>query len=243
MTRVLSVSDDAKTVKGEKYGVLTGILYLSPADMSGYEVCPKRTPGCTAGCLFTAGYGMYTNVQNSRINRTKWFFEDRETFMEVLVRDIEYLEKKAKRENMEPAVRLNGTSDIAWEKIKVIRNGKSYRNMMKAFPNISFYDYTKILGRKTAMKLPNYHLTFSMSENNEKEVYKALEQGYNVSIVFNISKRDPKPDTWNGYPVVDGDKSDIRFNDPQGGHIIALSAKGKAKHDTTGFVQNLIAVG
>ena len=36
---LLSVGNDAKTVKGEALGFLTGILYLLPSDQSGYQVC------------------------------------------------------------------------------------------------------------------------------------------------------------------------------------------------------------
>ena len=45
-------------------------------------------------------------------------------------------------------------------------------------------------------------------------------------------------DTWRGIPVVDGDKDDLRFTDPKS-HIVKLYAKGAAKKDTTGFVQEV----
>src|SRR4051812_19457599 len=128
--KLLSVSTDAKTVKGEKKGVLTGVLYLAPTTLSGYQVCPNATDGCIAACLYTAGQGVYANVQKSRLNRTRWFFEDRATFMDTLVADIQRLVRKATKEGMIPAVRLNGTSDIAWEKMAVAVNGVQYRNLM-----------------------------------------------------------------------------------------------------------------
>lgn len=240
---LLSIEADAKTKKGEKLGVLTGVLYLAPADESGYEVCPKRSKGCTAACLFTSGRGGMQMVKDSRINKTLWFHENRETFMATIVKDIERLIRKAKREKMIPAVRLNGTSDIAWEKIRVVRDGVEYRNIMLAFPDIQFYDYTKIRGRKTAIALPNYHLTFSLAEDNDKDAFRAIDEGYNVAVVFNMGKRDAKPKFWNNYPVVDGDETDVRFMDPKGGHIVALYAKGDARKDTTGFVRNIIAKG
>ena len=236
--KLLSVSADAKTVKGEKKGVLTGILYLAPAMLSGYQVCPNATDGCMAACLYTAGQGVYANVQKSRLNRTRWFFEDRLSFMEVLVADIQRLVRKATKLGMIPAIRLNGTSDIAWEKMKVAVDGVAYQNLMEAFPDIQFYCYTKILGRKLALSLPNYHLTFSLAENNDFLAQKALEQGYNVAVVMNVKRNTPKPAMWGGYPVVDGDADDIRFNDPNGGHIVALTAKGKAIADKSGFVRS-----
>lgn len=236
--KLLSVSTDAKTVKGEKKGVLTGVLYLAPATLSGYQVCPSATDGCIAACLYTAGQGVYANVQKSRLNRTRWFFEDRASFMEVLVADIQRLVRKANKEGMVPAVRLNGTSDIAWEKFAVTVDGTVHRNLMQAFPEIKFYDYTKVLGRKSALALSNYHLTFSLAENNDAFALKALEEGYNVAVVMAAKRKEAKPATWGGYPVVDGDEDDIRFNDPKGGHIIALFAKGKATKDKTGFVRS-----
>lgn len=235
--KLLSVSTDAKTVKGEKKGVLTGVLYLAPHTLSGYQVCPNATEGCMAACLYTAGQGIYKNVQKSRLNRTRWFFEDRESFMAVLVNDIKRLVRKAKKYGMVPAVRLNGTSDIAWEKFKVTVDGVEYRNLMEVFPEITFYDYTKILGRKLALATPNYHLTFSLAENNDAFALKALEEGYNVAVVMRVKRSQPKPETWGGFPCVDGDSDDIRFNDPKGGHIVALLAKGQALKDKSGFVR------
>lgn len=235
--KLLSVSTDAKTVKGEKKGVLTGVLYLAPHTVSGYQVCPNATDGCIAACLYTAGQGVYANVQKSRINRTRWFFEDRTSFMEVLVADIQRLVRKATKDGMVPAVRLNGTSDIAWEKMAVTVDGVKHRSLMTAFPGIAFYDYTKVLGRKTALALQNYHLTFSLAENNDSFALRALEEGYNVAVVMAAKRKEAKPATWGGYPVVDGDEDDIRFNDPKGGHIVALFAKGRATKDKTGFVR------
>lgn len=236
---LLSVSSDAKTIKGEKRGVLTGVLYLAPHTISGYQVCPSATEGCIAACLYTAGMGIYSNVQTARTNRTKWFFEARAEFMACLVADVQRLVRKADKENMIAAVRLNGTSDIAWEKFKVTVGGTEYRSLMEAFPDVAFYDYTKVLGRKTALALPNYHLTFSLAESNDFLAVKALAEGYNVAVVMRVPRRSaPKPAMWGGYPVVDGDMDDIRFYDPKGGHVVALFPKGKAGKDNTGFVRS-----
>lgn len=235
-SKLLSVENDSKTVKGSKCNVLTGILYLAPHTLSGYQVCPNATEGCKAACLFSAGRGVYQNVQEARINRTRWFFEDRDSFMEVLVKNIQSLYTKASKRGMKAAVRLNGTSDIAWEKIKVFIDGVQFRNVMEAFPDIQFYDYTKILNRKAALKIPNYALTFSLAENNDKQAKQAIDRGFNVSVVMHLRRSEPKPDFWSGYPVIDGDTHDIRFNDGKG-NVVALHAKGKARLDTTGFVR------
>jgi hypothetical protein len=154
--------------------------------------------------------------------------------MTKIVSEIAALAKKAKKNNMVPSIRMNGTSDIAWEKIAVKRDGKVFRNVMEAFPDIQFYDYTKILGRKLALGLPNYHLTFSLSEENDDDAIEALDQGYNVAVVVNIKPKAEKPAMWGGYPAVNGDENDIRFRDPKGGHIVLLTAKGEARKNITG---------
>jgi hypothetical protein len=238
---LLSISADAKTVKGNKVGVMTGILYLAPHNLSGYQVCPKASDGCKAGCLYTAGRGIYSKTQNGRLNKTKYFFNDRQNFMATLVKNIEALVRKAERQNMIAAVRLNGTSDIGWEKIVVNRGGITYRNIMQAFRNVQFYDYTKIVGRKAALAEPNYHLTFSLSENNQADAKIAIETGYNVAVVVNTKRKQVKPKTYSGYPTVNGDENDVRFFDPKGGHIVLLTAKGKARKDTSGFVKDINA--
>lgn len=234
---LLSINADAKTVKGNSRGYLTGVLYLAPYNLSGRQVCPKASEGCAAACLNTAGRGVYDNVQQSRIAKTNRFFENRKAFIAELVRDIEALLRKAARERMIPVVRLNGTSDMPWEKFACVRNGVKYDSIMEAFPEINWYDYTKILNRHKALSLPNYNLTFSLSENNDKEAVKALTQGYNVAVVMDVKRKEAKPTTWGGYPVIDGDETDLRFLDPNGGYIVALFPKGKARKDEMGFVR------
>jgi hypothetical protein len=130
---------------------------------------------------------------------------------------------------------LNGTSDLSFEKYEVIRNGKLFRNIFSAFPEVQFYDYTKILGRKVS-EISNYHLTFSAADGNDIDVTKAVAQGYNVAVVFGIKKTLPMPEDYVGMPVFNGDDSDLRFLDPKG-VVVGLYAKGKAKKDTSGFVK------
>lgn len=232
MFKLLSTANP-KIQKGTKLGYLSFILHLAPADLSGREVCPKRTAGCTAACLNTAGRGgMFkrgenTNViQKARIRKTKLFFEDRETFMEQLEQDINKAIKFAARKGLTPVFRLNGTSDLSWEKYKCKGSDK---NIFEMFDNVQFYDYTKVLGRKVA-DYKNYHLTFSAAESNQADVAKAVAQGMNVTVVF-----DKIPAEYMGKPVFDADETDLRFLDPKG-VILGLKAKGRAKKDTTGFV-------
>jgi len=231
-----------KVLKGMSQGYNTYILHLAPANLSGYETCPKRTDGCTAACLNTAGRGgMFkrgenTNViQQARIRKTKMFFENRVEFMTTLVKDIELGIKQRKKMELVPVFRLNGTSDLSWEKYEVVRNGKLFRNIFTAFPEVQFYDYTKVLGRKVK-EYSNYQLTFSAADGNDSDVLRAMNEGLNVAVVFGIKKTLPMPVDYLNRPVFNGDESDLRFLDPKG-VIVGLYAKGKAKKDTTGFVK------
>jgi len=224
--KLLSLSTDAKTIKGEKIGVLTGILYLAPANVSGYEVCPRRSKGCTDACLYTAGRGVFKSVKNARIKKTKLFFENRDVFLDLLYKDIKALIKKADKNNMTPAVRLNGTSDIEWTRFKI----------MKDFPDVQFYDYTKVLNRLSKSIPNNYHLTFSKNETNDEDCDHALKLGFNVAAVFNTKKGEALPKLYKEHTIYNGDETDVRFKDPKGGYIIGLIAKGNAKKDDTGFV-------
>lgn len=231
-----------KVLKGMSQGYNTYILHLAPANLSGYETCAKRTLGCTDACLNLAGRGgMFkrgenTNViQQARIRKTKMFFENRVEFMTTLVKDIELAIKQSKKMELVPVFRLNGTSDLSWEKYEVVRNGQLFRNIFTAFPEVQFYDYTKVLGRKVK-EYSNYQLTFSAADGNDSDVLKAMNEGLNVAVVFGIKKTLPMPVDYLNRPVFNGDESDLRFLDPKG-VIVGLYAKGKAKKDTTGFVK------
>lgn len=218
--KLLSMSNP-KVVKSQKYNYLTGILHLAPFNLSGYQVCKHASDGCSKACLNTAGRGHMTNIQQARIRKTRLFFAQKDAFLKTLIKDIEKLERKASREGMSCAVRLNGTSDIPWERVRI--DGK---NMFEYFPHLQFYDYTKRPDRKNIPD--NYHLTFSLAEDNDDY---AQTTDLNVAVVFR-----ELPETFWGRPVFDGDDSDLRFLDPPD-HIIGLKAKGKALKDQTGFVR------
>ena len=244
--KLLSIGNP-KVLKGMKQGYMTYILHLAPANLSGYETCAKRTAGCTAACLNTAGRGGMikkgetTNaIQQARIRKTKLFFENRVEFMAQLVKDIELAIKQSTKKNLIPVFRLNGTSDLAWEKYEATVTDKSgrsivFKNIFEAFPFTQFYDYTKILGRKVN-GIANYHLTFSEADGNALDTLNAIRAGMNVATVFGIKKNSPMPEMWNGIKVFNGDDSDLRFLDPKG-VVVGLYAKGKAKKDTSGFVK------
>lgn len=246
--KLLSVGNP-KTLKGMKQGYNTYIMHLAPSTLSGHNTCPKATPGCINACLNTAGRGgMFkkgentNNIQKARIRKTQLFYDNREEFFNLLTKDILLAIKQSEKANLIPVIRLNGTSDISFEKYPVKLGNITYNNIFEAFPNIQFYDYTKILGRKVN-SIPNYHLTFSAADGNDNDVLNAIKQGYNIAVVFNLKKTLPMPEyhIFNGLmkPVYNGDESDLRFLDPDN-HIVGLYAKGKAKKDTSGFVKQPI---
>lgn len=230
MFKLLSTANP-KIQKGTKLGYLTYILHLAPSDLSGKNLCPKATPGCIAACLNTAGRGgMFkrgetTNmIQKARIRKAQYFINDRDGFMKDLYQDIIKAKKFAEKQGLIPVFRLNGTSDLSWEKYTV---GTTDMNLFQLFPTTQFYDYTKVLGRKTA-DIPNYHLTFSRAESNAADIPLAHKAGMNIAVVY-----DEIPEG-----VYSADEHDLRFLDGARG-LIGLKAKGRAKKDYSGFVIRL----
>lgn len=221
---------NSKTKKGEKLGYITYGMHLSPSDKSGYNVCPNASEGCRAACLDTAGRGAMSNVQRARINKTLFFFKDRQAFLDQLWKEVEAGIKRALKKDMIPCFRLNLTSDLPFHVIK--NNGET---ILEAFPEFQFYDYTPDPKRFTAFLsglLPeNYHLTFSRKEDNQSLCESMLASGGNVAAVF----RDALPLRWQGKQVIDGDETDLRFLDPKN-CVVGLVEKGKAKQDESGFV-------
>jgi hypothetical protein len=213
---------NAKTAKSDKAGeYLTAILYLLP-DL---ELCPmSERAGCAVACLNTAGRGAFSNVQESRRKKSQAFKANPIAFVDQLKVDIASHIRFCERRGKKPAVRLNGTSDIDWSKIK----GSDGKNVFSCFPSVQFYDYTKMIKRKS---LDNYHLTASYSETNAKYASMVAASDKNIAVVF----RDRLPKEFLGRPVIDGDKHDLRFLDPPGS-VVGLIAKGSAKRDNSGFV-------
>lgn len=222
---------NTKLLKGGALGYITAGIHFAPASLSGHNVCAGSSAGCRMACLATSGHGRYKRVQEARVIKTQRFYNERETFMAQLIKELGAIVRKAERENLIPAARLNLTSDIAWENITY--QGKT---IFEHFPGVQFYDYSKIIKRvlpnSKARQIPNYHLTFSRSESNQPFVELAVKAGVNVAVVFAGAKL---PETYLGRPVFSGDESDVRFLDPKG-CIVGLTTKGRAKHDKSGFV-------
>ena len=245
-TLLSAENSNPKVRKNLKLNVSTAALHLAPGDMSGHEVCPKRSPGCSAACLHYAGNPAYlTTKTTSRIKKTKLFFSDRNLFMNILALELAKHILKAKGT---PAARLNATSDIVWEKKKFIlweetkaelkKYGIDFNplatDIISLFTSrknpIIYYDYTSIPNRNPP---PHYHLTFSMKEQNMNDTQNAITQGLNVAVVFPDANL---PETFLGLPVIDGDETDYRPADPTP-CIVGLKAKGvKGRADQTGFI-------
>lgn len=227
---------NTKTAKNMGLGYMSMILHLAPSNLSGYNTCPAASAGCKAACLNTAGRGRFESIQLARVQKTLYFVKFKEKFLAQLFKELQALERRSAKAGLKAVVRLNGTSDLPWETMLV--NGL---NVFETFPNIQFYDYTKVLKRLVALSakpIANYSLTFSASENNHADVEQAISLGFNVAMVF-----DAIPSVYLGSEVINGDLHDLRFLDKRGplGYIVGLKAKGQAKKDTSGFVRILLA--
>lgn len=214
--RLLTISNP-KVQKGMAKGYMTAILHLAPAWTSGhYNTCAGHTKECAEGCLFFAGRGAMFKVQQARIKRTLMFYQQRQEFIALLLEDIRIFVEAAIAAGYIPVIRLNGTSDIRWELLGIIDK----------WPDIQFYDYTKLCNRKN---LPaNYHLTFSFSGYNLEDCKQALDNGMSVAVPF----LNTPPAVWLDHKVVDGDADDLRFLG-DGPCIVALKAKGRLRNDPT----------
>ena len=249
------LGESTKTVKGYAFKVMTGVMYLSPFTEAGFNICKGASKGCAAVCLGHASGQLRTSVmQKRRIRKTLYFLIFRRAFIHHLTQEINQLLGDAVSKGYTPAIRLNGSSDIEWER-------PEYGSIPQLFSGVQMYDYTKLpfSDRKKAVALPNYHLTYSYSERRDslKESLAYLKAGANVAVVVGaegvFKEGANKPSTrWHidaakalldrgtlaGYPVIDGDKSDIRFDDPPGSWVV-LYAKGAAGTDQSGFVLRL----
>ena len=222
------ISSSSKTDKSGKVGVYSRVLYLTSG-----VFCASASESCLKLCLgHTSGRMTMLQSANARDRRTALYLEDQEHFMNLLRCDLQSLQEDAKAAGMIPAMRLNGCSDIPWERL--------HGELFESFPTIRFYDYTKIApryrhyleGRTGNRPFPkNYHLCFSLSEKNREHAEAFLEAGGTVAVVF----WPTTPRRWNQLEVINADAHDARFLDPKG-CIVGLSAKGIARDDLSGFV-------
>jgi len=232
-------TNNAKTIKGEKLGYMTYILYMSPftSNSKGINVCSHASKGCADSCLVGSGFGgMYENVNKGRVNKTEYFLSSRIEFLYQLKTEIE----KSIAKNKDKAIvtfRLNGTSDLPYEKYKVFDNGT--KNIFEMFPDVQFYDYTKNYLRFDKVLPKNYHLTFSRSETNDAKSIEILKRGFNVAMVF-----DKLPKTYMGYEVINADNDDLRFLDKEnvicGLKYKKMTGKGGAEKNKEAFESGFV---
>ena len=231
-------TNNSKTIKGEKLGYMTYILYLAPhtQNSKGINLCSHASKGCAKACLFGSGAARFDNVQLGKTNKTEWFLDNRQEFLEKLDKEIVAIKNKAKHKDTNnvliPTIRLNGTSDIPFEKFKIRDN----KNIFELHSDIQFYDYTKNHLRFQKVLPTNYHLTFSMSEDNKEKSFELLNKGHNVAMVFGIKNESELLTEYNGHKVINGDKDDLRFLDDKnvivGLKYKLLTGKGsKGKND------------
>lgn len=201
-------TNNAKTIKGEKLGYLTYIMYMSPykANSKRINVCAYASKGCAESCLVGSGHGSMSTVQKGRLRKTEYFLDNREGFLFQLKEEIEKAVKKHEGKEI-LTIRLNGTSDISFENFRIFEG----KNIFEVFPSVQFYDYTKNWTRFDKELPSNYYLTFSRSETNHDKAMELLKRGINVAIVF-----DKLPETFEGFNVINADETDLRFLDERG---------------------------
>jgi hypothetical protein len=232
--------DNLKTAKSEKEGVYkTSSLSLAPAKVSGFNLCSSASAACIAGCLHTSGNAMMfpRMIIPARIAKARMLRLFPEQFKQRLLTELRSHVKMAQKAGKRLCVRLNIVSDVMWE--------REMPELFTEFPDVQFYDYTKhykrtlrFLQDKTFPR--NYHLTFSWSGQNRDQCLTVLGAGGNVAVPFHLKKKDKLPTTFEGFNVVDGDLTDLRFLEGKQGIIVGLKAKGKARGDfDTGFVVSL----
>ncbi len=232
MAYKLLTLNNPKILKGKDVDdtYISCVMHFRPINT---KICPfQNIASCKTACLNTAGRGgiikkgeTTNRIQEARQRRTDMFLNDYDNFMELLHTEITKFCNYCYNKNKKPAVRLNGTSDIQWE-YKLYKD----KNIFEHFPDVQFYDYTKIPTRKVS-QYKNYHLTWSYSEANPKYTAWYDKIAYNIAVVFNGAF----PIYFKGREVINGDESDLRFLDKQN-VIVGLKAKGKARHDMSGFV-------
>lgn len=227
MTKLLSVSTDPKTTKGGRLGFLTGVCYMTPhkSPYDSFNLCQWATLLCSLACLSFSGRGRDERTESKiklarHWRRSLWVNEDKAPFWTQLAKEVEALVAKAKKLRMTPCVRLNGTTDILWER------HPEFHELCTRYQQIQWYDYTKCPIQHRLGRPANYHLTFSWSGKNDPDCREALRLGVNVATPYLATL--PAEDNFGRYsrkvPVINGDESDLRFLDTPG-VIVGLKNK------------------
>jgi len=210
-----------KVLKSQKVlDIPTAVLHLLPKYRG---TCPFAGT-CSAICLHGAGNPAYFKGKNSaRKNRTDFFMDDRELFMEYLL--IELVKFRFKNITAKTCgFRGNGTSDIRWERESItvtyevsaylyraygfyILPGR-YRNIFYAlrecstwysYPEVSgknmfhFYDYTKRTDRLFHICKHDGYHLTMSIGSSGNALQTALDEGLNIAAAFNIPRGKDLP--------------------------------------------------
>lgn len=207
-----TVACSSKLVHSLKVNVATYGIYLAQSNLSGHSVCPNDKY-CRESCLGNSGHNMMEilsgkdRIKKARLKKTKLLFSNKDYFMQLLVDELKREKNKWEAKGYYFSVRLNCTSDIDIAKLNL--NGK---NITEIFPDVTFYDYTKVYKYLDNMKkFPNLDYTYSYNGHNHITCKKAIERGVRIAVVF----ENKLPRLFNGIPVVNGDNSDFRPSDPK----------------------------
>jgi hypothetical protein len=216
------LNENGKTKKSSGENVHTKGLALAPHSTNGlknFDVCPRASSECRKNCLGTEAGGnrQYPDTSlASKVVKTHYVALHPEHAARILDHEIGQHVKKATKKGYKPGVRLNVTSDIAWE--------HHAKPLFQRHPEAQFYDYTKMHNRVGHKDLPpNYHLSLSHtgtghSESNDHHAVKALEKGHVVAMIYHKAKKDKEPThvedvkTGKRYPIANGDHDDNTFD-------------------------------
>ena len=212
----LILGSNYKLQKSGKVDVRTIGLTLAPSTDSvpygGINTCPKAGQ-CKDACLKYSGHNVIPYNQLVKVARTVAMVKHYAAFKAQCERELSAHIKYCESKNIVPAFRPNMMSDVI----------KLSRHFARKFPSLRVYDYTKVPGSIGHKSNPsNLHLTLSRDENNESKALELLAAGHNVAVVF---ASDSLPDSWKGFPVIDGDEHDVRFLDAPGS-VVGLRLKG-----------------
>lgn len=247
MRHLLADGDsNTKLRKSSGAGFATVGLSMAPHKSAGVgNTCPHASAGCVAACLNHQGRAAFwTAILEARQARTLAYYHHREWFIARLRLELSRKLASAERQGLRLACRLNVFSDIAWEESGIIDD----------FPSIEFYDYSKNPKRAGLLR-PNYWVTFSRSETNHADCLDVLASGANVAIAFDTGRTGNRvsmdangadlPKTWRGYRVIDGDTTDLRFDDPRGrkrGIVVGLRLKAASRAERDGAIASGFAI-
>lgn len=195
------------------------------------NLCPLASGGCSLACLSTSGQSGMPDQQRAQAVRTAFLLVQPHAAGLIIGAEL----RAAVRRHGAINLRLNVTSDIRWEFVAP--------DMLATLSaaGVRFYDYT---AWKPSDRAPSdiYHLTYSAKETaHTPDAYLVdiLRAGGNVAMPFDTARGRPLPASWHGFPVIDGDESDERRNDPAG-VVVGLRAKGHAwkRDNSAGFIRH-----